>query len=44
MDDLTELFATYGEAGASHSIVALPDVHLEGSVEAFAGVIDRFSP
>jgi hypothetical protein len=33
------LFSAYADAGASHSIVALPDVHLEGSIEAFADVI-----
>lgn len=38
-DDHIELFSAYADAGASHSIVALPDVHLEGSIEAFADVI-----
>ena len=38
-DDHIELFSAYAKAGASHSIVALPDVHLEGSIEAFADVI-----
>ncbi len=42
VEDQLELFAAYGAAGASHSIVALPDVHLEGSIEAFAGVIEAF--
>lgn len=41
--DQIELFAAYSEAGASHSIVALPDVHLDGSIEAFAEVIADFA-
>ncbi len=40
--ELVDLFSRYGEAGASHSIVALPDVHLAGSIEAFAAVIEHF--
>lgn len=39
IDDLTDLFAAYSAAGASHSIVAIPDVAIEGSIEAFAEVI-----
>ena len=39
VDDLTELFAAYGASGAGHSIVAIPDVVADGSIEAFAGVI-----
>lgn len=39
VDDLTELFAAYAAAGADHSIVAIPDVVAEGSIEAFGGVI-----
>jgi F420-dependent oxidoreductase-like protein len=42
IDDLEELFADYSAAGADHSIVALPDVALEGSIEAFGEVIARF--
>jgi F420-dependent oxidoreductase-like protein len=41
-DDHLELFTAYSEAGASHSIVSLPDVHLGGSIEAFAEVITAF--
>lgn len=41
-DDLEALFTRYAEAGASHSIVSMPDVALEGSIEAFADVISRF--
>jgi alkanesulfonate monooxygenase SsuD/methylene tetrahydromethanopterin reductase-like flavin-dependent oxidoreductase (luciferase family) len=41
-DDLEALFAAYSEAGAHHSIVALPDVALDGSIEAFGDVIARF--
>lgn len=42
--DLVELFAAYGEAGASHSIVSMPDVNMEGSIETFAEVIASFGP
>jgi F420-dependent oxidoreductase-like protein len=35
-------FAAYQEAGAHHSIVSLPDVHLEGGIESFAEVIAGF--
>lgn len=38
-EDLTNLFARYHAAGASHSIVSLPNAHLEGSIEAFGQVI-----
>ena len=44
VDDLVELFTAYGEAGASHSIVAMPDVSMEGSIETFAGVIASLGP
>ena len=37
--DLTTLFTRYAAAGAHHSIVSMPDVHLDGSIEAFADVI-----
>ena len=40
--EMIELMANYSEAGATHTVVALPDVHLEGSVEGFAPVIDSF--
>ena len=43
-DDHAELFSAYADAGASHSIVALPDVHLDGSIEAFGDVIAHFAP
>lgn len=39
VDDLVELFSRYSEAGAGHSIVALPDVAMEGSIETFGDVI-----
>ena len=42
-DDHAELFAAYADAGASHSIVSMPDVHLEGSIESFAAVIAAFA-
>ena len=44
VDDLTELFSAYASAGAGHSIVAIPDVVAEGSIEAFAGVIRNLGP
>lgn len=37
--DLVNLFARYADAGAQHSIVALPDVHVDGSIESFGEVI-----
>ncbi len=40
--DLAELFRSYQDAGTSHSVVALPNVHLEGSIEAFAEVVAAF--
>jgi F420-dependent oxidoreductase-like protein len=43
VDDLSELFAAYASAGAGHSIVAIPDVAAEGSIETFAGVIRNLS-
>jgi F420-dependent oxidoreductase-like protein len=42
-DDLTELFSAYASAGAGHSVVAIPDVVAEGSIEAFAVVIRNLS-
>lgn len=42
VDDLVALFAAYEEAGADHTIVSLPDVALEGSVETFGEVISAF--
>jgi F420-dependent oxidoreductase-like protein len=42
VDDLAALFSAYSSAGAGHSIVSLPDVALEGSIETFADVIARF--
>jgi F420-dependent oxidoreductase-like protein len=39
VDDLVELFAAYSSAGANHSIVAIPDVIAEGSIEIFGDVI-----
>lgn len=43
VDDLVSLFTSYHEAGATHSIVSLPDVALPGSVETFAEVIEALS-
>lgn len=44
VEDLEELFTRYAEAGAGHSIVAIPDVSRAGSVEEFGQVIARFDP
>lgn len=44
VDDLTELFAAYHAAGASHSIVAIPDVAAPGSIETFGDVIGSLGP
>jgi F420-dependent oxidoreductase-like protein len=38
-DDLVGLFSAYAAAGAEHSIVSMPDVAQEGSLEHFAHVI-----
>jgi F420-dependent oxidoreductase-like protein len=43
VEDQLEHFAAYRDAGASHSMVVLPDVHLEGSIEAFGQVIGSIS-
>jgi F420-dependent oxidoreductase-like protein len=39
VDDLIELFGAYHDAGATHSIVSLPNSHLDGGIESFAKVI-----
>lgn len=44
VEDLVDLFTAYSEAGAGHSVVSMPDVALEGSIESFAGVITSFGP
>jgi len=41
-DQITHLTA-YRAAGVTHSIVVLPDLHLEGSIEAFGEVITGLS-
>lgn len=41
-DDHVALIGAYRSAGATHSIVALPDVSLPGSIESFGTVIARF--
>lgn len=43
VDDLLGLFTSYAEAGASHSVVSLPTVWEEGSIEIFADVIASFA-
>ncbi|HEX9846841.1 MAG TPA: TIGR03560 family F420-dependent LLM class oxidoreductase [Acidimicrobiia bacterium] len=43
VDDLVTLFGLYSEAGAQHSIVSIPDVATEGSIEAFSEVIARLA-
>ncbi|HET9258557.1 MAG TPA: TIGR03560 family F420-dependent LLM class oxidoreductase [Acidimicrobiia bacterium] len=42
VDELVELFAGYARAGASNSVVSIPDVASPGSIEAFADVIAGF--
>ena len=42
-EDHMDLFSAYSVAGASHSIVSMPDVHIEGSIEAFAEIITNLS-
>ena len=42
VEDLIELFSAYSSAGADHSIVALPDVALERSIETFGEIIASF--
>lgn len=44
VEDQLAHIGAYIDAGAGHTIVAMPDVHLEGSIEAFAGVIERLAP
>jgi hypothetical protein len=44
MGDLVSLFTAYAVSGATHSIVALPDVAMPGSLEAFGGVIEALGP
>lgn len=39
VEDQLEHFAAYHQAGANHSMVVLPDAHLEGSIETFGLVI-----
>ncbi len=43
IDDLGHLVVAYREAGATHTIVSIPDVSRPGSVEAFAPLITRFA-
>ena len=43
VEDLIGLFSAYSAAGAGHSIVALPDVALEGSIETFGEIIASFT-
>lgn len=41
-DDLVTMFRAYSDAGADHSIVVLPDVAMDGSIETFGDVIASF--
>ena len=43
VEDLVTLFRAYSEAGANHSIISMPDVSEEGSIERFADVIASLS-
>jgi F420-dependent oxidoreductase-like protein len=40
IEDQLDHMTGYHAAGASHSMVAIPDVHLDGSIEAFGEVIE----
>jgi F420-dependent oxidoreductase-like protein len=42
VDDLVGLFEAYHDAGATHSIVSIPDAAETGSLETFGDVIARF--
>jgi hypothetical protein len=35
--------ASYHDAGAAHSLVVMPDVDLEGSIETFGSVIAKLT-
>ena len=39
VDDQLAHIGAYRDAGASHSMVVLPDVHLDGSIETFGPII-----
>jgi F420-dependent oxidoreductase-like protein len=43
VEDQVAHFGLFQEAGATHSIVVLPDVHLDDSVETFGEVIQRLA-
>lgn len=43
VEDQLAHVAAYREAGARHSMVVLPDVHLEGSIETFGSVIAKLT-
>jgi F420-dependent oxidoreductase-like protein len=43
IEDQVDHFTAYHLAGASHSIVALPDLHLDDSIETFGEVIEGVS-
>jgi F420-dependent oxidoreductase-like protein len=40
IEDQIDHMTSYRAAGASHSMVAIPDVHLDGSIESFGEVIE----
>jgi F420-dependent oxidoreductase-like protein len=42
IQDQVTHFAAFHDAGATHSIVVLPDAHLEDSIEVFGEVIETF--
>jgi F420-dependent oxidoreductase-like protein len=43
VDDQLEHFGAYHAAGARHSMVVLPDAHLDGSIETFGPVIEAMA-
>lgn len=42
-DDIVDLVSHYHDAGATHSVVGLPNVALDGGIENFGRVIERFA-
>jgi hypothetical protein len=43
VEDQITHFSAYHAAGAGHSIVVLPDLHLDDSIETFGEVIETLS-
>jgi F420-dependent oxidoreductase-like protein len=43
VEDQLAHIASYHDVGAAHSLVVMPDVHLEGSIETFGSVIAKLT-